>query len=262
MWAFGDLQITASAKTGPSEGAPVLFHWPWYWHLPALAPWLLLALGLAVPRANRQRQALLILVPALVLALLWNDVTRRTGMNSASRVQFGFLGEFLAVGLALLWLNADRLGRCRRLPEFAANLGLLLLADLAVAMAYGGAFPSQSGLVIVSTIILGIVLLTALTLTRHFAHQRYQPGRFLLWLAAWTALGSIVSVGTFVQVMTLSHLHTLAHPQALLTEVLLPGLVLGLCLYAVNLPYMLLMFTSPFFRRRFRVWLGAEPFAP
>ena len=34
------------------------------------------------------------------------------------------------------------------------------------------------------------------------------------------------------------------------------GGALGLCLYAVNLPYMLLMFRSSFFRQRFHVWLG------
>jgi hypothetical protein len=31
---------------------------------------------------------------------------------------------------------------------------------------------------------------------------------------------------------------------------------LGLCLYAIDLPYLLLMFRSPFFRQRFHIWLG------
>ncbi len=39
----------------------------------------------------------------------------------------------------------------------------------------------------------------------------------------------------------------------------LAGLALGLCLYVVNLPYMLLMFRSSFFRQRFRTWLEAAP---
>jgi hypothetical protein len=33
---------------------------------------------------------------------------------------------------------------------------------------------------------------------------------------------------------------------------------MALCLYAVNFPYLLLMITSPFFRRRFHIWLGIE----
>jgi hypothetical protein len=48
-------------------------------------------------------------------------------------------------------------------------------------------------------------------------------------------------------------IHDLQH---IITQILVPGLVLGLCVYAVNLPYLLLMFSSPFFRRRFHVWLG------
>ncbi len=42
-------------------------------------------------------------------------------------------------------------------------------------------------------------------------------------------------------------------------QIVIPSLVLGSGIYVINLPYVLLMFSSSFFRQRFHAWLGAEP---
>jgi peptidoglycan/LPS O-acetylase OafA/YrhL len=257
--AFGDLQIAASAKigeAGPFEGGPVLYYWPWYRHLPSVGPWLLLALAIALPRANRHRHALLIFIPLLVLGLLWQRVTKLTGMPSASETQFSFFIDSLAVGMALLWLHADKLGGYHSVPRFLVSLGILLLADLVVVLSYWGAFPGQSSMLPVCTAVMSIVLLISLALTRRLAHKRYDPIRFMLWLAAWSTACSIAGVAALVGVLMLTTVYPIHDPLAVLVQMIVPGLVVGLCLYAVNLPYMLLMFSSPFFRRRFRVWLG------
>ncbi len=217
---------------------------------------------MALPAANRHRHALLILVPLLILGLLWERVTTLTGMPSASRAQFSFLGEFLAVGIALLWLNADKLGGFRGPARLAAGLGLLLLADLAVTLSYWGAFPGQTDMFIVFIPIIAVILLLALTLTRWLAHRRYRPVRFMLWLAVWTSVCSVAGAAAFVAVLVLAPGYSLNNWPDVLREIVVPGLVIGLCLYAVNLPYLLLMFTSPFFRRRFQAWLGVEFLLP
>ena len=54
---------------GTSISQPVVFHWRWYYHLPTLPLWGLIALLLLVPKANSPREAWLILVP-LGLVLL------------------------------------------------------------------------------------------------------------------------------------------------------------------------------------------------
>jgi hypothetical protein len=247
---------------GPFVGAPVVYHWPWYRHLPSLGPWLLLALAVALPATNRHRHALLIFVPLLVLGLSWDRVTTWTGMPSASRAQFSFLGEFLAVGIALLWLNADQLGRFPGPGRLAVSLGILLLADLVVTLSYWGTFAGQTGMFIVFTIVVLLLLLLPLTLTRWLAHRRYQPVRFLLWLAIGSTICSIVGAAAFVGVLALTVGYSLRSWAAVVPEIIVPGLVIGLCLCAAHLPYLLLMFSSPFFRRRFRAWLGVEAVSP
>jgi hypothetical protein len=259
---FGNLRIAASAKigeAGPFEGEPVLYHWPWYWHLPGFGLWLLLAIAVALPRTNRHRHALLIFIPMLVLGLLWQQVTKLTGMPSATEVQFSFFIEFLAVGVALLWLNADRLGKYRSVVRFGMSLGILVLADLAAVLSYWGTFPGQSSVLLAFTGIMAIILLISLAIARRLAHRHYRPVRFMLWLAVWSTACSTAGAAAFVGVMMLVSTYPMHDLRAILVQIVVPGLVIGLCLYAVNLPYMLLVFSSPFFRRRFQIWLGVPP---
>jgi hypothetical protein len=267
---FGDLQIAASAKingAGPFQTEPVVFHWPWYWHLPRLGPWLLLGLAVALPARNRDRRAILIFIPLVILSVLWPLVMRHTTLPSASLNQFALLFESLIVGLALLWLNADTLRRRHGLVRVPMSLGILVLAGLVAALSSG--LPLSDPFFVIFLIfvaVMGAVLLLALALTRRTTHRRYVPRPFLLWLVAWTLL--FMTAGTVLLLTAMPLLITrgagVLWPALwlLLKRATLTGLVLGVCLYAVNLPYLLLMFSSPFFRRRFLVWLGAESALP
>ena len=263
MTTFGDLRIAATPggdAVAPFAGAPVLYRWPWYWHLPSLAPWLLLALALALPRANRNRHALLILVPLLVLGLLWGWFTKATGMPSEPQMLYSFPVEFLVVGLALLWLNADQIGRRRGLARLATSLGILLLASVVMVLSYGRTFPGARALGIpVASVVMGLILLISLALTRWLARRRYRPVRFMIWLAVWCTLCALASTTVFVGILILVGSLEIRALHDVTLQLATPALVLALCLYVVSLPYLLLMFTSPFFRRRFLVWLGAAP---
>jgi hypothetical protein len=225
MTTFGNLRIASSARidgAGPFEGEPALYHWPWYWHLPGLGLWLLLVLALVLPRANRHPHAWLIFIPLLIASLLWPQIARLAGMSSATEMQFSFLIEFLVVGTALLWLHADRLGRSGRRMRFAMGLGLMFLADLVAALSYWGTFPRQSGMLLVFTAIIGVVLLLSLALTRRLARGRYRPLRFMLWLAVWSMTGSVAAAAAFVGILMLSSSYRINDPRVLLFQVLMP----------------------------------------
>jgi len=258
--SFGDLRIVPSAnfgETGWIEGNPVLYHWPWYWHLPTFGPWLLLAIGIVLPRTNRNRQAVLILIPMLIFHLLWGQATKSAGLSSTSREEFRLLCEPLMVGAALLWINADKFGRYHGVMWFTGSLAVILLADFVAVLSYGRTFSGARIEVPAFLAIMGIALLVALALTRLLVHKRYDPLRFMLWLAAWSTLCSLAGMTAFWGVVKPEGAHAIHNLQSALVQVVVPGAVCSLCLYAVNLPYLLLMFTSPFFRRRFHIWLGA-----
>jgi hypothetical protein len=241
------------------ESKAVLYHWPWYWHLARLGPWALLAGAIGIPKRNRDRRAVMIFVPLAILSLLWPLVAPRVSLASASVDQFALLFESLIVGLALFWLNADTLRRYHGLVRGPVSLGLLLLAVL-VAVVSAGRTLSDPTLIIflIFVAVLGVILLVALALTRRMVRRRYVPFPFMLWLAVWSLLLTTVPVALLIVVPLLVFSWGVIEPRIILLQSVV-GLALGLCLYALNLPYMLLMFSSPFFRRRFQDWLGVAP---
>ncbi len=242
----------------------MVFHWPWYWHLFRLGPWALLALAVAVPKRNRDRRALLIFVPLAILSLLWPLAIKLVPSAPSASVSLdrsNLLFESLVVGLALLWLQADWLRGRPGWVRVPLSLGLLLLAGLVafVSASQTLADPMISILPILVTI-LGAILLAALALARRMTHRRYVPLAFMVWLAVGSLLFTAVSAALLAGVppLLLSG-ETMDVRLRILLIQSVAGLALGVCLYVINLPYMLLMFRSSFFRQRFRVWLGVEP---
>jgi hypothetical protein len=253
---FGDLRIVASADLGGAgrqESDPVLYHWAWYRHLPRLGPWLLLLLAIVLPRANRDAGALLIFIPLLVLSLLWRPLAKSMGWSSLGLEEYGLVFESLVLGVALLWLSVPKLSKYAGFERFVLSMGAILVGALVAGVSSGGGLSGETAPFLLTATVMGVVLLLALTATRGRARRRYDPLRFMLWLALWSVLFSML--GTIL----LAPLLLVFKSRFGLIGLLLPGLMLGLWLYAINLPYMLLLFSSPFFRRRFCTWLGVEP---
>ena len=260
MSTFGDLRIVASAKiTGAErvESEPVFYHWPWYRHLSRLGPWALLALAVGIPRRNRDRQTMLIFVPLAIFSVLWPLLVPLLHLpNGEAADQSTLLLEALVVGVGLLWLNADTLRPCPALARSLLSLGILLLAGLVTFVSSGRTFRDPLVTIgLVYLLVLGVILLLALAIARRLTHQRYVPLPFLLWVAAGCALlptAVTVSLSTVLQLLVSGKA---INPTFLVMQAVV-GLALGLCLYVVNLPYLLLMFRSAFFRPRFCAWLG------
>ena len=71
-----DLRIVASqdiGSLGPKDGSPTIFHWRWYYNFPLLPCWAILLVLLLAPKANRNRQAYLILIPMGIAILFWRN---------------------------------------------------------------------------------------------------------------------------------------------------------------------------------------------
>ena len=173
------------------------------------------------------------------------------GMPSISVNELGVIFGSLVVGIALLWLNADTLARFHAGMRFALSLGFLLLGALATGLSHDGTLSGEAATLLPLSLFPGIILLMILAATRRLVRGRYDPVRFLLWTAIFSALFSVAGMAVLANMPVFSQEFGSTGRAILFT-----GLALGLCLYAVNLPYLLLMFRSPFFRQRFLVWLG------
>ena len=258
------MRIVPSADIGdlgPSQGQALAYDWKWYYSAMGALVWLPLVLALAIPPANRNRRALLILVPLVVVVSLWSLFKKAVGMPSSSAYRFDVWAGSLAAGLAVLWLLAPYLALARGTARFFGAIALLVAVAYVGSLAYGTWFSSDTVLHLIVLVLLGLVLLTGIAVAARRYRRGGGPVRFMLWLALWTAVGGLAAMSGYFVVVTgvLSSALRGAELARMLPQVCLVGLMLGMCVYVLNLPFMILGFVSPFFRERMQACLGLNP---
>ncbi len=251
---FGELRIVPSAEIGdlgPQEGTPAIYQWRWYYSVPGLALGVILLGAIVLIRANRHPRALLILLPLLIINLLWFALAWLLHFPSSARMQFGPIIVSYTAAIAMLWLCAHKLGNRNRFVTFLLAFALTGgLCAVGVASCLGWGFPREAmaGLVVLTVMVL--VGLLAFALAGCCCRNHYGPVRFMLYLALWAVVICVaVTLSVYATVFLLQQA-----PVAISTVLLVAvigGSVIGACIYAINLPYMVLALRSPFFRERF-----------
>jgi hypothetical protein len=244
---------------GPGQGQALVYDWKWYYAARGLFVWAILALAMAIPKANRDRRAALILVPVAAVSLVWVLAQAVLHLPSAQAYYLDVVVSSLVVGIAVLWLLASSLGRLRGVARFF--LALCLMFAVAVVGGLSTLSASSSGEVVVLPIVMAFfaaILLSAMAATARQCRGGYSPARLLLRLGLWMTLGTLVVVyGCFLAVALSSG--ELIPDVMVFAGVGLAGLVSGLLLYLLSLPYMVLGLASPFFRARMQACLGVPP---
>lgn len=269
----GELGVVVSqglGDLGPGQTAPGYVEWRWYYHLPPLAVWLLVAILLIVVKENRNWRAWLILIPALLLNMvIWPWLLRLvpSGLYSFSSrgepLDFAF--NSLAGAWTALWLMTPWLVRRRPPAAFLLAVGFLATAGmLPHAAAFGIRYVYfRPELIWYGTCALGLVL--GMTLSGLCCRRNYSPRRFLLWLVPWTLVG--VSLGVTLYAISLYVHHapsaTRDSPGYFFIRLLLPAAVLSLSIggfvYLVNSPFLFLASRVPTYRDRMRHVLRLSP---
>jgi len=255
------LRIVVSCNLGtlgPGTGEPSLYYWHWYYNVPGLALWAVLALAMVVPRANRRREALLILVPVLLVSLVWLVIARVSQPVTSDREMFGVMVLSLTVASAALWL----LGHV--IANYAPCTRLVLALSIAVGVAVVGALSVTdfSRQTIALPSLLGF-LMPALVLgyaaAARMSRRTYRPTRFLLLLAAWTVAFSAIGVPLWFLFESGVTASWPTHILPVLGVFLLAGLVAGACVFLVSLSFVLVGLRSPLFRPRLFACLTLPP---
>jgi hypothetical protein len=252
----GELRIVPTAdigELGPSQGQALVYQWKWYYGAQGLLVWAVLGLAMVVPKANRDRKVLLILIPVAVVLTVWFLLKIIQHLSSSQQYQFDWLIDSLVVGMATLWLFAPGLGRLPAAVRFFCSLCLMCaVAVVAALSSFASPFPEA-----ILFAMLTMVLLMALAATARQCKNDYGPIRFLLRLAAWTVISAVALVYGYM-VLALS---SGAHPPMgqLFAQFGFVGLIVGVSLFLFTLPYLVLGLTNPFYSARMQACLGLPP---
>ena len=264
MGTSGPLRIVTSydlGTLGPGESEPILYHWRWYYSVPGLALWVVLALAMVVPKANRTREVLLILVPVLLVNLVWLAAALILKPVTSDQETFGVMVQSLAMGSAVLWLLGDGLTHCTPCEA------IVLALSLALAVAFVGAVSvtdlTQQTIALPS--LLGL-LMPAIVLGYAGAgwtsRRTYRSTRFILLLGAWIVAISAVVALLWYSLESAVTGHWPARIIPSLAGFLLIGAILGACDFLISLPFVLVGLRSPLFRPRLFTCLRLRPGSP
>jgi hypothetical protein len=226
--------------------------------VPGLALWAILALALVVPKANRARAALVILVPVVLANLVWLVFARIAQPVTSDRETLGVMVLALTVASAVLWLLGHRIAECTPYTRLVLALGI------ALGVALIGAFSvTDFSRITFALPSLLSVLTPALVLgyagAGWMSRRTYRPTRLILLLAAWTV--TLCAVGIPLWFLWGSAV-TANSPIPVLPELgvfLLAGAIAGACVFLVSLPFVLVGLRSPLFRPRLFACLQLPP---
>jgi hypothetical protein len=254
---------------GTKQGPPASFVWTLPNLLPLLLPWLAVLALLALP-SNRNGRAWWIWAPLVALALLG------AGLEAAAEAadNDGLSDVVQAVGVAsfglgAIWLLGAGLARQRR----ALSIVLVALAFAAVSLLAFVVSPVSEQVwdltqwvpavllyLLLFSIGSGLAYAGALNLTGWLCRRRFSRWRVSLLLPLWLWVMWLVSGGVLGCVVALGFGERFEW-----VALLVLPLVLALVSFGMILPFLILSFTSEFYRERLKDLLrlpDAEPSPP
>jgi hypothetical protein len=223
--------------------------------------WAILALALVVPRANRTRKALPILVPVLLVNLVWLGVAQIARPVTSDRETFGMIVLSLTVASAVLWLLGHVIAKYAPYTRLVFALGIALGVAMVGALSVTDlsrqtiALPSLPGF-LMPALVLGYA--GAGWLSR----RTYRSTRFLLLLAAGTVALSAVGMPLWFLLQSALTADWPADSLLVFGVFLLAGAAAGACVFLISLPFVIVGLRSPLFRPRLFACLRLPPGSP
>ena len=222
-----------------------------------LVPWVLLAAVLVVLRENRRVGVLWIFIPAIVCKLLWVGLEKATGIPSEVGNMFVMIIDCVLIGLIVNLLAAERTAKRNRFVRWLLG-GLIFMLIFCVELLNIqfdlGMLTQVLSMLIMVGIIVGIFL-TAFPLSCFLCQKKFGPVRFCLWMAMWILIStmSLFAILGLIQAVIYSEMYW-----SVVIQVFTAGLILGGVLIAGLLPFEIVVFVSPFWRKRFEMLSGLK----
>jgi hypothetical protein len=259
LTVWGNLKIVPAAdmgKHGPSEGPAVSFHWKWYYGPVRFTMWILVALALVLVKANRNVRTLAILAPLLAVIILWTLVHAILPADSGSETMFSLLVYSVTAGITLLWLLAHKLDSLNPVVGFLAALAIMLVVGVIGIVSFDLSFDGDAQVVILMLCLLEVGMLFGYLRAARACRRSYSLRRFVTRVGFWTFLGSVGLMFFFwLFGFLLGHGTDLGDVFACL----LAGGFVGILIFAINVPFIVLGVRNQFFGERLNAALHLQP---
>jgi hypothetical protein len=192
------------------------------------------------------------------LYLLYFAFKKISGLPSSAALQFDILFQSMLIGVSVLWLMANYFSRFGSAIRFLLSFGTIVIVAGLGTLSYSTEFSNETAMFLALFVFMALTMLAAITLSRKLCRGMYRPVCFMLWLAFCTLLVGIFAMFGYVIIGSII-MSSSPDLSEMISIIGFGGMIFGLCLYVLNLPFMILGFTHPFFRERFFTCLNLKP---
>jgi hypothetical protein len=261
----GRLRVVASqdiGELGAKESSAVTYNWKWYYHIAGFVLWVVLISALLLVKANRNRRAWLILIPLLIVNLLFLIFKQILPFSAADAERFNMFFDSLTIGVSLLWLLGHKIGGRSGFTTFL--LALVIMAGVCVVgtASYGMTeFSPQTWSILTLFAVSVFSMLLGFVLSGWRCQKRFSRLRFMWCLAVWVVAVCMAGMLVLYAIMMISVSNFSLSLAKLAIVVFTTGMGLGLFLYVMLFPYVILALRSSFFGERFYACLRLKSMA-
>lgn len=242
---------------GPTDGKPVTYHFNPLYHAQGIIPWLLLPLAFVALKENRTPHAAWILAPIALLATVYSAVMNIVPMDSGGTVQLNVMFTIMVLGFSMVWLLAERIGNRSRVVTFLLAT-LIYFGFLGVGLLSAGLGKDMIAIVSLAAISIPAILF-AFLIAALLSPAPVNTARFIITIEA--ALFGVLLI-IFSIIMFICYPAPDRPIKGLINELLIVSFVSSLIYYAGLLPFLILLFSNPFWRKRFEGVLGIQTRVP
>lgn len=251
------MPVSANVESlGTQENEEVNYDWKYYYYVIGYLPWLSIILAIGILKDNHKSETWYILIPLLILNFFWMLFKQLSGTNSSNEVEFDVIFYSTLIGLSFLWLISHKLSKLSGSMRFVLSLIFMILILSAGIFSSLSPFSKTAGQVSLFAVFIIIALLAGLACAGKLCKRKYNPIAFTLWLVICMPVLSIISMFLFF-VIGSAVTNSDVRAQVLI-EVAVVGFIIGLLLFVINLPFLILGFAIPFYRERLCGCLGLK----
>ncbi|MBL7185592.1 MAG: hypothetical protein ISS70_04650 [Phycisphaerae bacterium] len=250
------MQIVVSAdigEVGPTDGKAVTCHFSPLYRVQGIIPWLLLPLAFVALKENRTPEAAWILVPIALLGLIYSAVMRIFQVTSGSTVQLNVIFAIIVVGFSLIWLSAERIGNRNRFVTFLLAT-LIYFGFLGVNLLSRGFGKDMIAIASLAAVSIPAIIF-AFIIAVLSSSKTFNAVRFVIYVGA-ALFGSLLII--LLAVVFIFYPPQNVPVTARITEALIASVFCSLIYYAGLLPFLVMLFADPFWRRRFEAVSGIQ----
>ena len=221
------------------------------YHAQGIIPWLLLPLAFVALKENRTRQAVWILAPIALLAIVYSTVMNILKISSGSTAQLNIMFTIMVLGFSMVWLLAERIGNRNRFVTFL--LATMIYFGLIGVNLLSSGFSKDTIAITYLAVISIPAIIFAFIFAALISPKPFNTARFVIYIGAalFSSLLIIFSIIMFI-------FYPIFYPsqnmpvKTQITDVLIASFFSSLIYYAGLLPFLILLLSNPFWRKRFQ----------